>query len=90
MNASIEKNRQTGSPPEAIPSEARFNSREAADYLGCSLGHIYKLTSRRAVPHYKPGGKRLLFLKSDLDAYLLRNRIEREDDSASPDGSPSE
>jgi excisionase family DNA binding protein len=52
-----------------------FTLPEAAAYLNLGKSRLYKLTSTNVVPHYKPGGKKIFFLKSDLDAYLLRNRV---------------
>ena len=40
---------------------------EAASYLKITVAALYSMTSRRLVPFNKPG-KRLYFLKSDLDA----------------------
>jgi len=48
---------------------------EAAKYLNISKSRLYTLTSRAEIPFYKPTGKRCYFLKSDLDAFLLRNRV---------------
>jgi excisionase family DNA binding protein len=48
---------------------------EAATYLHCSRQTLYKLTSRSQIPHFKPNGKRVYFLKADLDARLTRNRV---------------
>lgn len=48
---------------------------KAIKYTGLSKSHLYKLTHNKAIPHYKPEGKKLYFLKIDLDAYLLRNRV---------------
>ena len=42
---------------------------EAAEYLRWSKERIYKLTAARAIPHIKHEG-RLLFRRSDLDAWL--------------------
>ena len=47
---------------------------EAAAYLGISKSHLYQLTSKGLIAHYKPNGKKIYFRKEDLDAYLLRNR----------------
>ena len=47
---------------------------EAADYVHVSKSHIYQLTSKGLIAHFKPAGKKIFFKKSDLDAYLLRNR----------------
>lgn len=47
----------------------------AASYLGISRSHLYQLTSKGLIGHYKPAGKRIYFDKSDLDEYLRRNRV---------------
>jgi excisionase family DNA binding protein len=58
-----------------------FSVAEAASYLKMPLHSLYKLTSKRAIPFYKPG-KRILFDVSELEAWLqdskkptLTNRI---------------
>ena len=53
-----------------------LNVREAACYLDVSQSYLYKLTSRRLIPHFKPAGKRIYFLKTDLRDYLLQHRID--------------
>src|SRR5579862_4322402 len=58
---------------------------EAATYLHQSKSHTYHLTSQGLIAHFKPNGKKIYFLKQDLDAYLLRNRrsaIEEIDSTA--------
>jgi excisionase family DNA binding protein len=58
------------------PSDAGIMSmREAAKYLKISMSALYKLTSAKKITHYKPGGKMVYFLKADLDAYVLQNRV---------------
>ena len=47
----------------------------AAKYLGISKSHLYQLTSKARIGHFKPAGKKIYFDKSDLDAYLTRKRI---------------
>lgn len=47
---------------------------EATAYLHVSKSHLYQLTSKGLIAHFKPAGKKIFFKKSDLDAYLLRNR----------------
>jgi len=49
---------------------------EAADYLGFSKSYLYKLTSRQEIPHYKPSGKHLYFMKNELDEWIKRNGNE--------------
>lgn len=47
---------------------------EAALYLHVSKQTLYRFTSQSQIPHFKPNGKRVFFLKADLDAWLTRNR----------------
>jgi len=51
-----------------------YDFQDAAAYLGASKSHLYQLTSKGLIAHYKPAGKKIYFEKRDLDAYLLRNR----------------
>ena len=51
-----------------------FDFDEAATYLHKSKSHLYHLTSKGLIAHYKPAGKKIYFQKKDLDGYLLRNR----------------
>ena len=53
---------------------------EAASYLDISQSYLYKLTSNQQIPHFKPRGKRVYFLKADLDSYLLQNRVKPVDE----------
>jgi len=52
----------------------RLNLKEAARYLNMSCSHLYKLTSAKEIPHYKPRGKQVYFEKRELDKWLLQNR----------------
>ena len=47
---------------------------QAAEYLGYKPSYMYKLTHRRLIPFYKPTNKKIYFKKSDLDAWIKRNR----------------
>ena len=53
---------------------------EACDYLGSTESHMYKLTSGGQIPHYKPTGKLIYFSRSELDDWLLHNRVFNEID----------
>jgi excisionase family DNA binding protein len=52
-----------------------FDLAGAAAYLNISRSHLYQLTSKGRIGHYKPAGKRVYFDKADLDEYLHRNRV---------------
>ncbi|QEN03350.1 DNA-binding protein [Thiospirochaeta perfilievii] len=52
-----------------------LNAKEAAKYLGnLSIHCIYKYSSQGIIPKLKHTGK-LLFLKSDLDDFIIKNRV---------------
>ncbi len=53
-----------------------LNFNEAGQYLGLSKSYLYKLTSKRQIPFFKPQLKKIFFKRVDLDAWLLRNPIE--------------
>ncbi len=48
---------------------------EAALYLHVAKSSLYKMTSARSIPFYKPHGKNILFDLEDLDQYLTNSRI---------------
>ncbi|MBQ0738623.1 helix-turn-helix domain-containing protein [Aquimarina celericrescens] len=57
-----------------------LNFNETCKYLELSQSHLYKLTSTGAIPHYKPNGKKLYFQRQELDQWLLRNRMDSQDE----------
>ena len=65
----------TNSTSENLNKEI-FNFNDACQFLDYSKSYLYKLTHSRQIPHYKPNGKKLYFKRSDLEAWLLRNRVK--------------
>lgn len=57
-----------------------LNFNEACQYLGLSQSHLYKLTSKKSIPHFCPQGKRLYFKRTELDEWLLRNRSSTQEE----------
>ena len=58
----------------AVANKEVLNLKEAARYLNMSCSHLYKLTSAKEIPHYKPRGKQVYFERRELDKWLLQNR----------------
>lgn len=56
--------------------EKKLTRPEAADYLGVSARTLanWHSTGSVNIPSYKVGRKKVLYLKSDLDAYLASVR----------------
>lgn len=52
-----------------------LNFDEGCEYTGIKPSYMYKLTSRREIPHSKPGGKQIFFDREELDQWLLSNRV---------------
>jgi len=49
---------------------------EVINYTGFSQKQIYKLTSTRAIPHYKPSGRKLFFKKDEIDKWITQGRVK--------------
>ena len=47
--------------------------REAAEYIGYSVGYIYKLVAINAIPCYVPNGGRIIFNRVELDEWIRSN-----------------
>lgn len=54
----------------------RMTRKEAADYIGVNPATMANWASsgRVKIPYYKAGLKKVVYLKSDLDSYLLSTR----------------
>ena len=46
------------------------------DYTGFSRKQIYKLTSTRRIPHYKPSGRKLFFKKDEIDEWITLGKVK--------------
>lgn len=49
---------------------------EASIYLDISRSTLYKMTSAKQIPHYKPNGKLVYFEKSELNSWLRQNPVK--------------
>lgn len=47
----------------------------AAEFLKTTKGGIYNLVHTKKIPHYKPAGKKLYFMKLDLLDWVKSRRI---------------
>ena len=56
---------------------------EGAEYLNLSKSALYKMTSKKEISFYNPGGKKIYFKKSELENWILcskSNSIKEIDD----------
>lgn len=58
-----------------ISSKTVLDLSEAAVFTGYSESHIYNLTSKKGIPHYKKNRK-LYFKKAELEEWLLERQVK--------------
>lgn len=51
---------------------------DAALLTNMSKSHLYKLTSAKAIPFYRPNGKQVYFDRVELEGWLKQNRVTPE------------
>lgn len=52
-----------------------ISAEECAELLGVSVSYVYRLTSEKRLPYYKPQGKKIYFKRDELLDWLLSHRI---------------
>ena len=57
------------SPPASATATPWLSAQAAADYIGCSLSRVRKLTMLGDLPTHRDGA-RVLYRRDDLDAYI--------------------
>ena len=62
-------------PQVATEGKDFLTAKEAANYIGASLNYFYKLTSSHRLPMYNPTGRKLLFMRSELRAWVESFRV---------------
>ena len=55
---------------------------EASAYLGLSESYLYKLTSSKRIPHYKPNGKLVYFNRRELCEWAMKNQVQTAEPTA--------
>ncbi|MGC4041206.1 MAG: helix-turn-helix domain-containing protein [Flavobacterium sp.] len=48
---------------------------EASEFLTLSKSALYKLTSKKEITYFSPGGKMIYFKKSDLENWIFNSKI---------------
>ena len=54
----------------------RFNHKDAANYLGIANQTLYNWRTQRRGPDYVLIGRKIMYLKSDLDEFIESNKIK--------------
>lgn len=48
---------------------------EVSLLTGLSKSHLYKLTCKKEIPHYKPCGKQLYFDHKEVEEWMKQNKV---------------
>ena len=48
---------------------------EAARFMNIARSSLYKMTSDRSIPFYRPNGKMIYFEKADILEWIRKNRV---------------
>ena len=81
MHGRLERIESTLRDKPIVPAEDRVMTADKAHlYIGVSTSCLYKMTSEKMIPHYKPTGRRLYFKKEDLDHWMLQNRVKTDEE----------
>ena len=48
---------------------------EASRFMDIARSSLYKMTSDRSIPFYRPNGKMIYFEKADIMAWIRQNRV---------------
>ena len=48
---------------------------EASRFMDIARSSLYKMTSDRSIPFYRPNGKMIYFEKADILAWIRQNRV---------------
>ncbi|MBM4159166.1 MAG: helix-turn-helix domain-containing protein [Ignavibacteria bacterium] len=57
-----------------------FDMGEAAKYLGVTISTLYRYIQNKEFQHFKPGGKRIYIMRSELDDWITgdkKSKIEK-------------
>ncbi len=58
-----------------------FTVEDAAQYLGITASHLYKLVRKYDIPHSRPTNGRIFFSKEDLDRWIKSRMVIRAETS---------
>ena len=58
-----------------MSEKERFDHKGAADYLGIAVQTLYNWRGKRLGPDYVLMGRKIIYLKSDLDKFIESNKI---------------
>jgi excisionase family DNA binding protein len=68
------ENLLAGRKDDSLIFKEMLTTDEAASFIGISKSSLYKMTARKELPTYKPGGKKVYLKRSELIDWLASQR----------------
>lgn len=59
---------------ETTPKSRFLPMAAAAEFMRMKVNTLYRMTMRKEIPYFKPGGKQIYFAIEDLEEWMTRNR----------------
>ena len=75
--------RKEKSEPNPFPEQQNFellDLNQAAEYLKLKPSYMYSLIHQKRIPYYKPNGKRVYFIKSELIMWIMGSKVKTIDE----------
>ena len=69
------------------PDTPYLNTKQAAEYLHYSMRAIYTHVWKKTIPYIRINRHKILFVKADLDKFVLSRRITLSDSTPAPEES---
>jgi excisionase family DNA binding protein len=69
--------------PDQLPKDQNIEIlelKQAAELLKLKPSYMYSLIHQNKIPHYKPNGKRVYFIKSELIKWILGSKVKTIDE----------
>ena len=66
-----------------LPEQKNFellDLNQAAEFLKLKPSYMYSLIHQNKIPHYKPNGKRVYFIKSELIKWIMGSKVRSVDE----------
>jgi excisionase family DNA binding protein len=60
---------------QTIQQKEILTIEEASEFLGLSVSRLYKMTSNKEIPHYKPGGKKIYLNRNEVEGWIINSRV---------------
>jgi excisionase family DNA binding protein len=68
------ENLLTSGRADSLMVKEMLTTDEAAELMGISKSSLYKMTARKDLPTYKPGGKKVYLKRTEVVAWLASRR----------------